>query len=195
MDQIYRMVNPSEAHDLQSMFPDIKVDYTQFKVYSDNYTQSTKNTADTLNDTRLEVYIPPKNTIIKHWQIDAKVEMINNQGAVVAVGNSADSSMIPHHLPSTIERFYYLHGNSSGEILYEITNHAHAQLDMNLQGMENCEEYGQFIASRNVNEEGIITNGVLGDTVQVMAPAADTNFLNEYQQQVCLVAKERAKKY
>lgn len=47
----YRLVTPQEAYELEKMFPDIKVDYTQFKVYSDNYTQSTKNSCDTITDT------------------------------------------------------------------------------------------------------------------------------------------------
>ena len=78
----YRLVTPQEAYELEKMFPDIKVDYTQFKVYSDNYTQSTKNSCDTLTDTRCEVYIPPKATILKHWQIDAKVQIIDTAGAI-----------------------------------------------------------------------------------------------------------------
>lgn len=64
------------------MFPDIRVDYTQFKVLSDNYTQSTKTTCDTLNDTRCDFYVPPKGTILKSWMIEADVKLIDTTGAV-----------------------------------------------------------------------------------------------------------------
>jgi hypothetical protein len=37
---------------------------------------------------------------------------------------------IPHSGPSTIESVYLLHGNSSGEILFEMTGLAHTYFDM-----------------------------------------------------------------
>lgn len=81
MDQIFRKVTPQEAYELQSMFPDIRVDYTEFKVYSDNYTQSTKNSCDTYTDNRCEVYIPPKATILKSWSLDGDVSLIKDGAA------------------------------------------------------------------------------------------------------------------
>ena len=73
------------------MFPDIRVDYTEFKVYSDNYTQSTKTTCDTINDTRCEFYVPPKATIIKSWSIDCDCEVVTSVGAAIpkAAGRAA----------------------------------------------------------------------------------------------------------
>lgn len=139
MEAIYRKVTPQEAYELQSMFPDVQVDYTQFKVYSDNYTQSTKTSCDTLNDTRCDFHIPHKSTLIKSWHIEADVELINAQGVTVAPTNPDAAAVLAKcqtldSAPSCIERFYIMHGNSSGEILYEVTNHAHALFKMILQG-------------------------------------------------------------
>lgn len=38
-----------------------------------------------------------------------------------------------------------LHGNSAGDTLDEITNHAHALFKMRMQGMKDASEYGYFI--------------------------------------------------
>lgn len=133
-DSIYRRVTPQEAYELQSMFPDVQVDYTQFKVYSDNYSQSTKTSCDTLTDTRCEFYIPPKATIIKSWLIEADVELINNVGVVQAPANTIALCQTLDSAPSCIERFHVLHGNGAGDILHEITNHAHALFKMKMQG-------------------------------------------------------------
>ena len=85
MESAFRTVTPQEALDLQGMFPDIAVDFTQFKVISDNYTQSTKTSCDTLTDTRCEFYIPPKATLIKHWMIEADVKLIKSDGSDAAI--------------------------------------------------------------------------------------------------------------
>lgn len=131
MEAIYRKVTPQEAYELQSMFPDVQVDYTQFKVYSDNYTQSTKTSCDTLNDTRCEFYIPPKATLIKSWQIEAEVELLlGRTGAPIVPAATVGAAMTLDSAPSCIERFYMLHGNGAGDILHEITNHAHVLFKM-----------------------------------------------------------------
>lgn len=133
MESAFRKVTPQEALDLQGMFPDIAVDFTQFKVISDNYTQSTKTSCDTYTDTRCEFYIPPKATLIKHWMIEADVKLLQN-GVDVAPGIAINICQTPDSAPSCIERFTLLHGNGAGEILNEITNHAHALFKMRMQG-------------------------------------------------------------
>lgn len=108
------------------MFPDIRVDYTEFKVFSDNYTQSTKNSCDTISDTRCEFYIPPKATIVKCWSIETDVEAIDLAGINIPPDSTIAACQTTQSTPSNIERFHILHGNGAGDILYEITNHAHA---------------------------------------------------------------------
>lgn len=132
METAFRKVTPQEALDLQGMFPDIAVDFTQFKVLSDNYTQSTKTSCDTNTDTRCEFYIPPKATLIKHWMIEADVKLISNSGNPVPSSANDEFSQTLDSAPSCIDRFTILHGNGSGEILNEVTNHAHALFKMRM---------------------------------------------------------------
>ncbi len=152
----YRLVSPQEAYDLQTMFPDIKVDYTQFKVFYDYYTQSTKTSCDTLNDTWCDFYIPPKPTILKSWEIETDVRFISSAkpggagaGSYEDAKHDGTECVTLNSAPSTIERHYWLHGNSAGDILYEITNHAHNLLEMRMQGKEDASEYGYYVYDEN----------------------------------------------
>ncbi len=192
MDQIFRKVTPQEAYELQSMFPDIRVDYTEFKVYSDNYTQSTKNSCDTKSDTRCEFYIPPKATIIKSWSIDANLIVLDDTGDELDKDVTTATSCTIQSAPSTIERFHILHGNGAGDILYEITNHAHALFEQKLQGMHDASEYCYFKVTED--EEG----KVVANTASVVATYddnTDVGIVNEYTSQIIKLQKERQRKY
>lgn len=195
-----RKVSPQEALDLQAMFPDIAVDFTQFKVISDNYTQSTKTSCDTLNDTRCEFYIPPKATIIKHWMIEADVKLIDQTGAVQAPANSIAICQTLDSAPSCIERFTMMHGNGSGEILSEITNHAHALFKMRMQGMKDASEYGYYICDDDYGSTAIVGADQSGevkdtDTLTIALPAGDDNIPKEYFSQARKIQLERQQKY
>ena len=200
MDAIYRKVTPQEAYELQSMFPDVQVDYTQFKVYSDNYTQSTKTSCDTANDTRCEFYIPPKATIIKSWQIEADVKCVGSTGALPAIvpAATAGAAMILDSGPSCIERFQVLHGNGAGDILHEVTNHAHALFKMRMQGKHDASEYGCYIVDDDLEGSAVALGGAVrteGGIMQISGPADDANILPEYESQLAKIQRERQMKY
>ncbi len=190
MDQIFRKVTPQEAYELQSMFPDIRVDYTEFKVFSDNYTQSTKNSCDTKSDTRCEFYIPPKATILKSWSIDCDSEVIDSTGS--SVDPVATETVTLQSTPSVIERFHILHGNGAGDILYEITNHAHALFEQKLQGMHDASEYNYFKVTED--EDGkLLVNA--SQITQVYKHGDDVGIVQEWDTQVAKLQKERQRKY
>lgn len=193
MDQIFRKVTPQEAYELQSMFPDIRVDYTEFKVYSDNYTQSTKNSCDTINDTRCEFYVPPKATIIKSWSIDADVSVTDSVGAPIAKDSTIAACQTIQSAPSTIERFHILHGNGAGDILYEITNHAHALFEQKLQGMQDASEYNFYkvVEDEEGKADGNAYGVVLTGLAEGQNDAGDVGINTEYISQVLKLQKER----
>lgn len=195
-DSIYRRVTPQEAYELQSMFPDIQVDYTQFKVYSDNYSQSTKTSCDTSTDTRCEFYIPPKATIIKSWSIDCDVSLVNAGVDVVA---AVGAPMTPFAAPNCIERFHILHGNGAGDILYEITNHAHVKFDQVAQGMDKgkASKYGyyKYVDDIDTTLDLTVASPVTTSVLTMGQFAAETGIPTEFSAQVTKIDRERKKKY
>ena len=62
---------------------------------------------------------------------------------------------IPHSGPANIESVYLLHGNSSGEILFEMTGLAHTYFDMILQDRKDASEYGYYKHDKELSFENV----------------------------------------
>lgn len=167
------------------MFPEIKVDYRQFKIISDNYTQSTKTSCDTVSDTRCDLYLPPKATFLMHYSISADVERVTNAGVAVVAASTTAAAACLNSGPSVIERMYVLHGNSAGEILMEVTNHAHNYFESRMQGFEDSSEYGYYIQKDDVSFTGADKDKV--QTIQVASLNDDTAILSEYDVQLAKI--------
>ena len=132
--------------------------------------------------------------------MDAKCQLWKADGSgEQPITDKLANSMIMHHAPHSIERTTILHGNGAGDILYEITNHAHALYDMQMQGMEDASEYGQYIVTshNDIGTSPVSTDGLVRyDQESVICnPDDDAGILNEYWEQVSKIQKERAKKY
>jgi hypothetical protein len=150
-----------------------------------------------LNDTRCDFYIPPKGTIIKSWFIETDVALVDSTTQlVVAPAITTGASAVPHSCPSAIERHYWLHGNSAGDILYEITNHAHHKLESVMQGFVDPSEFGYIICT---DEEDGLYDGVdkksNSDKVTIAGSNDDTLIGSEYYSQLIKIQKERQWKY
>ena len=142
-----RTLTQLEMVQFSSMFPDIKIDFSQFKLTSEVYPQTSKSTIDTATDTRADFYLPPKGTIVKYWAICGTFEEIKTDGTAIAYGATVAGSNIPNNIPHLIQDFYILNNNSAGDVLYEITNHAGNYFDMLLQGKDKNEDiecYGDY---------------------------------------------------
>ena len=126
MDKVYDERQPEQVLNVENVYPNLQVDYTKFKMHTDIYTQSSKMSANTLNDTRIDIFIPPKESIIKNFYITCKYEHIKTDGTAAEFGgDSPQNSLVIESLPSLIDRVYILDGHSSGTILYEITGNAY----------------------------------------------------------------------
>ncbi len=66
----YTILSSDEMNSLSDILPDKSVDYMGFKAYSDYYTQSSKTSANTLSDTRIDIYIGPKPTLMTDFYIE-----------------------------------------------------------------------------------------------------------------------------
>lgn len=169
-------------------------------MYSDTYTQSTKTSCDTLSDTRCEFYIPPKATFLKHWFITCDVKLINNAGAEIAPANTVAASQTLDSAPSCVERYSMMHGNGAGEILEEVTNHAHALYKMRMQGRYDASEFGYFINDKDDFGTNVDIDAQGGSTTDTDArfialTAADTGIPIEYLSQLNKLQTERQQKY
>lgn len=194
MEQVFRKVTPQEAMELESMFPGVRVDYSQFKVICDQYTQSTKTSVDTATDSRADMYIPPKATILKSWAVSGKVLLRTSAGAIDVAGTAVNKSRILNSTPEAIERVHILHGNSSGEILWECTNNFHALASMRMQGMKDTSEYSYFVVDGP--SDGIFVDTKTGaDGINISLEANDAGIPTEYQSQLFKMQKERNLKY
>lgn len=65
MDKVYDEKQSEQILSVENMYPSLQIDYTKFKLHTDVYTQSSKLTANTINDNRIDLFVPPKESIIK----------------------------------------------------------------------------------------------------------------------------------
>lgn len=180
-----------------AMFPDIKIDFSQFKVMCETYPQTSKSTVDTANDTRADFFLPPKGTIVKYWAICGKFEEIKTDGTAVAYAADVDGANIPHNIPHLIQDFYILNNNSAGDILYEITNHAGNYFDMLLQGkhdnkdIECYADYWDHGVNALGEEFAAAAASTAVETHNLLVAAVP---VSEYAQQIIWMNKERWRK-
>lgn len=197
MEQVFRKVTPQEAMELENMFPGVRVDYTQFKVICDQYTQSTKTSVDTKTDNRCDLYIPPKATILKSWHIVGDMQILDVDGNIEDPAATNGAAGLASSWPETIERVHILHGNSSGEILWECTNHFHQLAKMRMQGMKEASEYG-FVIVDGEDVAGVAIGaapGLFNPSLQVTQTNNDATIWGEYETQVYKIQQERHLKY
>jgi hypothetical protein len=96
-----------EMLQLEAMFPSIKIDFSQFKVTTEVYPQTNKQTVDTRTDNRADFYLPQKGTIVKYWAIVGKMSPVTNSGVDITYDitdndNATATTCIPHNIPHLI---------------------------------------------------------------------------------------------
>lgn len=166
-------------------------------MYSDTYTQSTKTSCDTLSDTRCEFYIPPKATFTKHWFVTSDVKLINGAGTEISAEPTVAASQTLDSAPSCVERYSMMHGNGAGEILEEVTNHAHALFKMRMQGRFDASEFGYFINDKDDfgSNLGASTTTDANDKTIALIANSDIGIPVEYLSQLNKLQTERQQKY
>lgn len=188
-----RSVTQLEMIQLAAMFPDIKVDFSQFKVTTEVYPQTSKSTVDTATDTRADFFLPPKGVIVKSWAIVGKWQLIDTAGADVVYAADVTGSVIPHNIPHLIQDFYILNNNSAGEVLYEITNHAGNYFDMLLQGKQHDQDvecYGDYRYHDVVSLGEEFKAGAASTAVETHNLLVAAVPISEYAQQIVWMNKE-----
>lgn len=183
------------------LFPDKVVDMSDWKTYEDVFSQSTKTSANTLGDTRIDVHIPyDGHSFITDFQLYGKIRRVNTAtGDVFPEDEAGDAtstvthafSSILHSAPHLIDEVEILAGNSSGTRLYSIgSSHAYHFLNMILPFKKNSDDYGYW----NSHDE-LPPVGATEIDAFLSSTNADTHLQSRPLNQLMNEGRERAWKY
>ena len=112
------------------------------------YTQNTKTVADTIRDNRIDIYMPWKPVVLDGFDIMHEITAVTLAGAVQADNGVGTVYAGLSSACDQIESLQFLHGNGSGEIIYQISNCAFAYLQAMFKGSRDPSKYGLYINSK-----------------------------------------------
>lgn len=111
----------------------------------DIYTQNTKNTADTIKNNRIDIYIPWKPVFLDGLDCLDEITAVTTAGDALAANGAGEKYCALSSACDQIETLQFLHGNGSGEVIYEISGSAYAYLQAMYQDSKDPSKYGLYV--------------------------------------------------